>query len=223
VLVLDAESHDRTVQIARDFGADTIVRPWTDFVEARRFALGRVRTPWTFMLDADERLDGALRDAIERLETEADRVDGYVVRRATHFCGQTVQALGWGDERLLRIFRSDRAALTARPATGGGAPIHERWIVPGATAELPGVLVHESYPSRAAYRRKFSRYTSLEARGITPSVVALLAACAVMPLRLAHMLLARGALGAGWRGLYLAFWSASYPVAVRWKALRRSA
>ena len=62
VFVLDAASEDETVAVARAHSAEVEVRPWAGFVSARRYALGRVATPWALMLDADERLDATLRE-----------------------------------------------------------------------------------------------------------------------------------------------------------------
>jgi glycosyltransferase involved in cell wall biosynthesis len=222
LLVLDAGSRDRTREIARAAGATVLERPWSDFVDARRFALRHVTTPWTFMLDADERLDSVLRDALVRADPEAEGVDAYRVRRATRFCGEVVRAFGWDDERLIRVFRTDRAALAAHPAGGGSASLHERWSVAGRVGDLDGRLVHDSYPDRAAYARKFARYTSLEAAGLTPAPGALARTALLAFGRFLWLLGPRGGLRMGWRGAYLAFWSALYPVVVQWKARLRS-
>jgi glycosyltransferase involved in cell wall biosynthesis len=223
VLVVDAGSRDATIQIARQAGATVIERAWTDFVDARRFAAAAVRTPWTFMLDADERLDATLRTALQEADPERDGIDAYRIRRVTRFCGAPVQALGWSNERLIRMFRTGRSALHAHPAAGGLAALHERWETAGRVGELGGVLFHDSYPDRAAYRRKFARYTSLEAEGLPPSRTALAISAALAVPHFLWLLGPRGGLRAGWRGVYLAFWSALYPVAVKCKALRRGA
>jgi len=221
VLVVDAGSRDATRAIARDAGATVLERPWTDFVEVRRFALGSVTTPWTFMLDADERLDETLRAALVRAEPEAEGVAGYRLRRATRFCGKIVGAFGWDEEKLLRIFRSQSATLAARPVAGGTAALHERWSVPGNVGELAGVLLHDSYPDRRSYARKFARYTSLEADGVRATLASFALNAALAPARFLWMLGPRGGIRIGWRGVYLAFWSALYPTLVHWKALRR--
>lgn len=221
MLVIDAGSRDDTVAIARAAGATVLERPWTDFVDARRFALSRVQTPWTFMLDADEMLDEVLRESLVR-GVPSEGVAGYRVRRATLFCGEVVRAFGWDEERLLRIFRTDRAVVHARPVAGGSAALHERWSVEGRVEELPGRLLHDSYPDRASYARKYARYTDLEARGVRASVVRFALYALLVPLRILWMLGPRGGLRIGWRGVYLAFWSAMYPALVHWKALRQS-
>ena len=220
-MVLDADSADRTREVAQAAGALVIRRRPTDFVDARRHALGHVETPWTFMLDADERLDQALRAALETADPDAEALDGYEISRATRFCGATVTAFGWDDERLLRVFRTRAAILEAHAAAGGAAGVHESWRVPGRIGCLGGTLIHESYPNLASYRRKFERYTTMEAAGLKPNAGRLLLAAFAAPARFVWLLGPRGGMRAGWRGVYLAFWSALYPLVVHLKAARR--
>ena len=221
MLVVDAESSDGSVVVARDRGAQTIVRPWGGFVATRRFALELVSTPWTFMLDADEVLEPELARALLMLDPSPD-VDGFCVRRVTYLCGRPILHGAWGAERLLRLFRTSRATLVAEPAAGGDADVHERWQVAGPTPTLGGVLAHHSYPTIGVYRDKFARYTALEARGVRGSVARLIRTSAVAVLRAPWLFFSRAGWRDGWRGAFVAFWSAAYPVAVAWKALGRS-
>ncbi|HEY0798088.1 MAG TPA: glycosyltransferase family 2 protein, partial [Candidatus Baltobacteraceae bacterium] len=156
VLVIDAESTDATVALARAHGAHTFVRPWEGFVTARRFALAQVQTPWTFMLDADEALDARLCEGLVRLKPQDD---GYLVQRETFLCGRPIRGAGWGGEMLLRLFCTERASLTTRPAAGGDADLHERWQVAGDVGRLEGSLLHDSYPTLRSYGEKLARYT----------------------------------------------------------------
>ena len=174
------------------------------------------------MLDADEQLDEELRNALVRADPDVEGVVGYRVRRATRFCGKIVSAFGWDEERLLRIFRTQSATLAARPVAGGKAALHERWSVSGKVGELAGLLLHDSYPDRRSYARKFARYTSLEADGVRASVASLAFNAALVPARFLWMIGPRGGIRLGWRGVYLAFWSALYRPLVHWKALRRT-
>lgn len=212
VLVLDAFSTDGTAQIARDAGATVVQRAWTNFVDARLFALAHVETPWAFMIDADEEVDAELGSAI----ATASGGDCYSVARTTLFCGKPIRM--WSNERLVRLFRVGSARLVAFPATGGGANLHERWVPQHSALPLAGTLLHHSYPTRQSYREKFRRYTSIEAqrpgRG-TPLSVAMLLPAAIV--RFAYMLLIRGEMRDGWRGLYVAAFSAWYPLVVAHK------
>jgi glycosyltransferase involved in cell wall biosynthesis len=216
VYVLDANSDDRTVEIATRMGAHTELRAWGGFVDARRFALAQVKTPWTFMLDADEMLDATLARAL--LEA-GEECTAYIVRRTTLFCGKPLRR--WTAEPFIRLFRTDRGRLEARPAGGGKGEVHERWLVEGDVRELPGTLVHNSYPTLESYRRKFDAYTSIEAGGLQTSRTGLARTSLIAVARFGWQLVGRGALLDGWRGLYVAFWSELYPVVVHWKALRK--
>ncbi|MBV8530795.1 MAG: glycosyltransferase family 2 protein [Candidatus Eremiobacteraeota bacterium] len=214
ILVLDAGSRDHTVHFARGAGARVLQREWTNFVDARKFALAQVGTPWTLMLDADEALDDVLRDAIVQATPE---IDAYRVRRTTYFCGKPMRI--WRNEPLVRLFRTDRAELKAHPAAASDALVHEAWTCDGTVADLPGALLHYSYPDVAAYRVKYDRYTALEAQSAGRSALAVVAAYCTSFVRLAWLLFGRGALLDGPRGWYVAFRSAVYPAVVARKAL----
>jgi (heptosyl)LPS beta-1,4-glucosyltransferase len=214
VFVLDAYSRDHTVQFARGAGAVVVQREWTDFVDARRFALASVQTPWALMLDADEALDDVLCDAICEAR---DDVDAYNVRRTTYFCGHPMRM--WRNEPLLRLFRTDRVTLKANPAASADALLHEAWACAGSVGELRGTLLHFSYPDVASYRGKFARYTSLEAQQLRGSLLGFIGECGTSVLRLAWLLFAKGALLDGPRGWYVAYESAIYPAVAMGKAL----
>lgn len=215
VLVIDHESTDGTSSVAQQLGARAIVRKFENFVDARRFALANVATPWTLMIDADEQLDPQLRDAVLNApETH----DAYEMRRTTLFCGKPLRM--WRGERVLRFFKTDRVTLEAAPAAGGDALLHERWRTTGSIGVLPGALIHDSYPTREQYDAKFERYTQTEARGLRASRAALLREAFQVPVRFSWTMLRRGALMDGPGGWYVAWKSAQYRMVVQWKALR---
>ncbi|HEY6449286.1 MAG TPA: glycosyltransferase family 2 protein [Candidatus Cybelea sp.] len=214
ILVLDAGSRDHTVQFARGAGARVVGREWSDFVDARRFALSQVETPWTLMIDADEALDDVLCAAI----LDAPEItDGYRIKRTTYFCGKPIRM--WRNEPLVRLFRTDRASLVPHPAAAKAAPLHEAWNCDGNVGDLRGTLLHYSYPDVASYRAKYDRYTTVEAESMKGSLFGLFAALGASVARLAWLLFARGALLDGPRGWYVAYRSAIYPVVAARKAL----
>ena len=215
MFVLDAESTDETVALARE-RAQVEVRPWGGYVEARRYALGRVATRFAFMLDADEALDPVLGAA---LCGPLGDCDGYRVHRVTMLAGRAVRAAGWSREQLVRCMRSDRAVCVAA-SVGGGADLHERWQILGRVGDLPGTIVHDSYPSVGAYFEKFDRYTRIEAEAIGPSWQRLLLASAAFPVRVAWSMLRYGGWRDGWRGWFVAWYVAAYPLVVQWRAQR---
>lgn len=216
VFVLDACSRDHTVQFAKGSGADVVQREWTDFVDAREYALSNVRTPWVLMLDADEALDDRL---CASLLAAGGEYDAYRVLRTTYFCGKPMRV--WRDEPLIRLFRVGSARLATHPAAGGTANLHERWSSDARVGQLEGTLLHFSYPDYATYRRKFDAYTSVESEGVPRSLSSWALALAQIPLRFFRLAVLRGGALDGPRGVYIAYRSAVYRAAVAWKALAR--
>ena len=217
VLVVDHGSTDRTQEIARSRGAHVVQRSFYGFVEARRFAISHVRTPWTLMIDADEMLDERLRSAIA--ET-GGHYNGYLLARTTFYGDRALRM--WRNEPLLRFFKTGHVRVEPAPAAGGNAQLHERWDCDPPIGRLEGMLLHYSYPSHAAYREKYDRYTSIEALGFEPSRFHVAVETLRAIPRFLWYVTARGALLDGVTGVRIAWLSALYPAMVRIKALRNT-
>jgi len=216
-LVYDSASTDGTAALAEAQGARVVDGPWRGFAQTRLDAAALVDTPWTFMLDADERVTPELALEISRADAPDD-IAAYSVPRRNYFCGAWIRGAGWWPDRLVRLFRTGKAGIQAR--NSGDAALHETWTVQGASAELEAPLDHHSYDDLAQYRAKFERYTDIEASAAQPDALALSGLATLAPLRALWLLLGRGAIADGWRGAYIAWFSALYPVAVAAKAMR---
>ncbi|HME82581.1 MAG TPA: glycosyltransferase family 2 protein [Candidatus Eremiobacteraceae bacterium] len=219
-LVYDSASADGTPALASARGARVVDGQWRGFAQTRLDAAALVDTLWTFMLDADERVTPELALEIARADPPDDVV-AYSVPRRNYFCGAWIRGAGWWPDRLIRLFRTGRVGIQARHS--GDAALHETWTVRGASARLDAPLDHHSYDDLARYRAKFDRYTSIEASASEPDALSLAGLAMLAPLRALWLLFVRGAIADGWRGAYIAWFSALYPVAVAAKALRRGA
>ena len=79
IVIADTGSTDRTMNIAREFGARLIQIPWrNDFAEARNRALSEATGDWILSLDADEQLDATAAARIPAL-LENKAVAGFQV------------------------------------------------------------------------------------------------------------------------------------------------
>ncbi len=191
---------------------------WTGYVDARRYALGRVTTPYAFMLDADELLSDDLRAALtgelstRRRLSRAPRDDARRPRRAR-------RGLVGGDGSCAASASSARASSPT--ASAARADLHERWIVDGTRRRLPGMIVHDSYPTRRVVSRTL-RALHAHRGGGARRIAARVRRRARRNFRCASRWwwLRYGAWRDGWRGAFVAWYSALYPLAVQWRALR---
>lgn len=61
IIVIDQESNDNTVNIAKNYSAKIFIFPHQNYVEpAREFGINKASTEWVFVLDADERISPEL-------------------------------------------------------------------------------------------------------------------------------------------------------------------
>ena len=84
IVVLDTGSKDRTIEIARSFGARVFDFVWVDdFGAARNAALARAKGDYAFWLDADDLIEPPERAKLEELFTRLGRggkMPAFVVR-----------------------------------------------------------------------------------------------------------------------------------------------
>src|SRR5262245_57420828 len=77
IVVVDSESTDETVSIARRFTNHVIVRPWPGYVAQKNFAAEQAGHDWILSLDADERVSPSLAEEIQRLVAGSPPCGGY--------------------------------------------------------------------------------------------------------------------------------------------------
>jgi glycosyltransferase involved in cell wall biosynthesis len=155
VVVVDAQSKDNTVRLARRSGAKVFLRPWKGYADQKNWAFGRTKGGWILSLDADEELTPELcREIGEKLGKTPKDVDGYFIKRRAYFLGKWIRHCGWWPDAQLRLIRRGKGRFTNRP-------VHEGLEVKGSTLELDGPMNHYTYDSIGQYLEKMERYSDL--------------------------------------------------------------
>ncbi|HEV2729668.1 MAG TPA: glycosyltransferase family 2 protein [Terriglobales bacterium] len=84
IVIVDSGSTDRTLEIARSYGAKIFSEPWKGFAEQKNSAMQKASCDWVLQLDADEALTPELAKEIHRIiEFPAD-MDGEQRKRRIH-------------------------------------------------------------------------------------------------------------------------------------------
>jgi glycosyltransferase involved in cell wall biosynthesis len=151
IVVLDDHSQDATVAVAERHGARVHTRTLDGFGAQRQFALDHCTQPWVLWIDADERLDARAVQSITEVARGGEGAAGFSLGRRTWFLGRQIRWCGWRGERVTRLF-------ARRAARFDDAPVHERVLVDGPVATLPGVIEHFSYETWDDCRTKLIQY-----------------------------------------------------------------
>ena len=210
LVIVDGESTDDTVKIAKSFGArviSTTNKP--NFHINKQMAIDAAKFELVFQLDADEITDALLHEFLAKLKaqdpTQAS-FSGWWVRRRNWFLGQFMRKGGQYPDPVIRIFRHGKGHLPQKD-------VHEQIAIDGDVGWADGHLLHYSNPTFADYLRKWNAYTSLTAQhlqrqGKLPSLPMFLEYCLWKPVAttVSLWILHKGFMD-GWSGFFFALWS----------------
>jgi len=154
VIVLDGQSTDDTVVIAKQLGAKVfLAEGWNGFGPQKNKALDHAAHEWVLSLDADERVSPELALEIQHVIREG-KYAIYDIPRLTNFCGQWIHHCGWRPDRVVRLFKRQTARFSPDW-------VHEKLIAVHnpPMGQLKHSLLHYSYPSANDYWRKLQLYS----------------------------------------------------------------
>ncbi len=157
IIVVDAESTDDTVAIARRFTDRVFVRAWPGYVEQKNHAASLASHDWILSLDADELVVPALAGEIRALISGASPHVAYRIPRVSWYLGRWIRTTDWHPDHQLRLY--DR-----RAARWTGRYVHEALTATGSIGQLHGELQHFPYRDLADHLETINRYTSDAAR-----------------------------------------------------------
>ena len=158
VVIVDSQSSDRTVEIARGAAAPVvvIVQEWQGYIEQKNFAAEQASHDWILSLDADERVTPALADEVRRtLQKPAHTA--YEMPRITWHLGRWIRGTDWYPDHQTRLYNRRKARWTGRY-------VHESVAVDGTRGRLTGELQHFAYRDVSDHLETIDRYTAHAAR-----------------------------------------------------------
>lgn len=165
IIVVDGSSADKTVEIAREYGAKVnVVENLPNFHINKQKAIDLATKDWILQLDADERVSPELaqeiKEEIKNLESETN---GYWVARKNWFLGRFLMKGGQHPDYTLRLYRKGKGHLPQ-------VHVHEQAEVVGRVEYLKHALLHYPYKDFGSYLLKWDRYNNLLATQINDNL-----------------------------------------------------
>ncbi len=164
IFVVDSGSTDRTVEIAREYGAEVVHHDWEGYARQKNWALANLpfEADWTLILDADEAVSPELKEeilALVRRPTDQVRESGFLINRVFIFMGRRIRHSGYFPSWNLRLFKRGQARYEDRS-------VHEHMLCDGPVGKLRHLLIHEDRRGLEHFFAKHNRYSTLEAQEI---------------------------------------------------------
>jgi glycosyltransferase involved in cell wall biosynthesis len=162
IIVVDSGSTDRTVEIAKSFGAKVFVEDWKGYAAQKNSAIDKAGGDWILSLDADEELSPDLAIEITAIGEDPQQGSlsapvGFRIPRKNFFLGRWIAHGGFWPDPKLRLFRKSSARFEQRL-------VHEdAHLSTGVAGDLEHPIIHHAYPNLDAYIDHMNRYSSLGA------------------------------------------------------------
>ena len=156
IILIDNNSDDRTVEIARQYNAQVYNHDWNGYGPAKQAGLERASGKWILSIDADEVVSSELAAEINRICVQNDNANGYYIPRLTSFLGRWIRHSQWYPDYVLRLFKRTKGRFT-------DSLVHESVEIDGVVKYLKNDLLHYSYPDLKTFFKKTARYSELGA------------------------------------------------------------
>ncbi|MBU4129057.1 glycosyltransferase family 2 protein [bacterium] len=153
IVIVDSFSHDRTVEIAKEYTDKILQQEWMGYGRQKNLALEKATGEWVLNIDADERVTQELAREIKEAIQEK-QYDGYYIPNKAYFLGKWMRHSGWYPDYHLRLFKKGKGRFNERM-------VHEAVQAEGKKDYLKGAIEHFTARSIGEYLRRLDKYARL--------------------------------------------------------------
>lgn len=134
IIVADSESTDKTVEIAKKFGAKVISRKFDNYVNQKNWAADHAQGDWLLYVDADERVLKPLHEEILSL-VKTTVNSAYAISRKNIILGKEEKYGPFWPDWIIRLIKKE-------DFTGWKGEVHETVTFKGNLGYTKNSLVH---------------------------------------------------------------------------------
>lgn len=166
IIVVDMESTDQTVEVAKKLGAKVYNHKFNSYVEpARNFGLRKATGDWILILDPDEEVSKDLALKLQKLAKMRSEVNFYRIPRQNIIFGKWIKHSFCWPDYLIRFFKRGKVEWLEQ--------IHSVPLTQGEGQDLEpkesNAIIHHHYQSISQYIDRLNRYTDTQASELIKS------------------------------------------------------
>ncbi len=163
VLIIDSGSTDKTVQIAKELGANVVFNNWQGYGPQKIFGENRCKNDWILNIDADERVSQELINEINDIFTNEipNKYIGYKIKILNQFFNEDKPKKLAYYYNQLRLYNRNFAGFK-------NSTIHDSVKLKdkedsSKINNLSGIISHQSFRSYAHWIEKIDSYSNMQA------------------------------------------------------------
>lgn len=155
IIVVDNQSSDSSVNIARQFGATVVSLPDKDFSKLRMAGAQKATNDWILYIDIDEVVSDQLKKEIQDITSDNNppQIHAYILKRINYYLGVKWPA---EDGMIRLIFKPSLIRWYGQ--------LHETAEINGNVGELQNRLTHFTHQSLEHMVNKTNEWSTIEAQ-----------------------------------------------------------
>jgi (heptosyl)LPS beta-1,4-glucosyltransferase len=160
IVVVDMESTDKSIEVAKEFGAQVFQEKLVPYVELiRNQSVDKAKSDWILVLDPDERIPASLAKELKKIVKE-DQCEVVNLPRKNIIFGKWIRYTNWWPDRHTRFFKKGKVKWTKE--------IHLYPEVKGKVLNLPAkeelAIEHLNYENVSQFLSRQNRYSEILAQ-----------------------------------------------------------
>ena len=158
LILLDTGSSDKTIEIAKSYGAKIVLAESRerDFAVWHNQGKKEVKNDWFFKLDADERITPELqKEIISTINHPTPNVYVYALPRQNILSGHLMHFGGWHPDYQIRLFKKEKLIRWE-------GKLHERPIFKGKLGYLKNSMLHLTHRDLESMVEKSKNWSKIE-------------------------------------------------------------
>lgn len=160
IIILDGGSTDRTLEIAKKYGAKIFKQKRGSYDTWRNQGKEVGEDEWIFYIDPDERLTPELKSEIEKIINHKSSIinhSAFAIPRRNFIFGKELHHGGWWPDYVLRLMRKDVLIKWE-------GELHEQPKINGEIEYLKNAFIHLKEDNLSDMVKKTNRWSEIEAR-----------------------------------------------------------
>ena len=158
ILIIDDDSTDDTLFLAKKYGARVINRKLNNnFSAQRNFAIKQAKEEWILFVDADETLNDEIIREIKKINNP--NFESYYIKRRDIFWGRVLK-----HGELRAAYRKGIIRLVKKNSGIWEGLVHERFVTTKTTGCLKGFINHYSHISIKEFIIDINSYSTIRAK-----------------------------------------------------------
>ncbi len=157
IIVVDCGSTDKTIEVAKKFGAKTYFRKFDNFANQKNWAMSKAKEEWILSIDGDEVISDQLKQEIKQAVNNK-QYSGYLISRRNFILGKEIKYSRWSPDKHIWLWKKNYGKWVG--------DVHEEVKVSGLVGQLKSSKIHISHNTISEFIEANNQYSQLEAMAL---------------------------------------------------------